>query len=417
MSQSARERWMLEILRRAVDHGPPPTTGHLVGDGWEDDERLACWEEGLLSASQHAEIIDHLAQCPTCRRSIAEMIRTGRLTLKSTAADPGQSPEPNWNAVGQGVQPRALPGESVWDVAGPPVVVPRVAWWRSRQFYGVALAVCVLIGLTSVFWTYSPGGSDRVLALAERQLRSGQAAEAMQSLEPLFGKSLPAGLEGNAKALFAEAGGQVAAEKLAQKDFRGVVELEQRVARQAGASGELSNLRLQAERGIPSRVALDRMGTLIDYGYELDGSSPRKALPILDETTKRLAKEYQAALTAHPKNLDLLLNRGQFLLSQSRLDDARRCFAEARAAFPNSAGAEVGLGLIEFDAGHTPEALNHFQAALKADPQNFCAQVNAGICLYSLGHKAEARGLWQQALQQAKDPALVERLKAQLRQP
>jgi tetratricopeptide (TPR) repeat protein len=77
----------------------------------------------------------------------------------------------------------------------------------------------------------------------------------------------------------------------------------------------------------------------------------------------------------------------------------------------------VGLGLIEFDAGHTPEALNHFQAALKADPQNFCAQVNAGICLYSLGHKAEARGLWQQALQQAKDPALVERLKAQLRQP
>lgn len=394
MNQPGGQRWMIEILRRAADDGPVPATGHLIGDGWEDEELLACWESGLLTAGQREEIVQHLALCPTCRRGVVAMIRSGRLKFQQTAS------------------------ELAADLSMPrPIVVPPVAWWRSRRFYGMAIAACLLVGLASVFWRHSAGGPRGVLALAERQLRSGQPADAMRSLEPLWDRALPAGLEANAKAMLGEAGSRAAAEKLARKDFRGVLEIESRVARRAGPSGELANLRLQAERGIPARVALDQMGTLIDYGYELDGSSPRKALPIMDQTTDRLNKEYQGALAVHPDNLDLLLNRGHFLLSQSRWDEAKRCFSEALQANPGSAAAEVGLGLIEFDAGRAQEALAHFRSALKSDPRNVAAQVNAGICLFSRGQKAEARRLWQQSLELTQDPTLRQRLNAQLKQP
>jgi len=396
MSTPVNDRWMLEILRRADRGRPVPSTGHVVRDDrWEDEELLACWEAGLLTPGQLQELTNHLAACSSCRRRVSAMIRSGRLNLPEVIAEAPSEPAPKL-------------------IVAPSVSVPQVPWWRSRQFYGLAMAACLLVGVSSALWFYSATGPERVLALAESHLRAGRPEAALQNIEPLLAGRLPARLAAQAKTLLGEAGYQAAAGRLGRGDFQGVLDLEERVAQQAGPSGALVNLRLQAERGIPAEVALDRMGTLTDYGYELDGSSPRKALPVLDLTTQRLEKEYRAALATHPQRLDLLLNRGQFLLGEARVDDAKQCFAKALEAFPLSAPARLGLGLAEFELDHKELALAHFRAALAVDSRNVAAEVNVGTCLAAMGQVAEARKHWQRAIELADDPALRQKLKAQL---
>jgi tetratricopeptide (TPR) repeat protein len=193
-----------------------------------------------------------------------------------------------------------------------------------------------------------------------------------------------------------------------------VLEIEHRVTIRAGSSSRLETLRLQAERGMPVEVALAAQGSLTDYGYEFDGSAPRKSLPELDETTERLRREYNAALHDHPQDILLLLNQGQFLLGQNRFPQAVQCFRTVLQEEPHNVWAQLGLGLTLFELSKFEESLAQFEAVVRSDPQNVQGHLNAAICLKRLGRAGEARPHWRRVAELTPDPDLRKRVEWQL---
>ena len=280
----------------------------------------------------------------------------------------------------------------------------------------LAVAATVLIALGGLTWMlYSPvPGPGTQLARAERLLAEGRAPEALEVAERLWGGGLEGEHRQEAARILTEAGGAQARADLARADFAAVLETEDRVTRRAGRTPGLASARLQAQRGMPAANALQQAGSLTDYGYELDASSPTKSLPILDETTERLDAEFRAALDEFPDSPELLLNRGQFLLEMSRYDEAHTVFSKALALDEHSAASRLGLGLAAFELGRADEALEHFEAAAALDPQDPRAELNAGIALVELGRGEEARERFRRVRQRTTDPAMQARIDAEL---
>src|SRR5262249_18463195 len=152
------------------------------------------------------------------------------------------------------------------------------------------------------------------------------------------------------------------------------------------------------------------------YGYELDGSSPRKALPVLDRTTERLDQEWQQAVNDYPEDATLWVNRGQFLLALARGDEARDCFRTALRLGGADRWARVGLGLVAYQRQEYAAALDEFEAVARLRPEDVTAQVNAAMCLEQLERTGEARPHWQRALDTTTDEALARRIRRHLEQ-
>jgi tetratricopeptide (TPR) repeat protein len=343
----------------------------------EDDELLTCLGQGLLGPKERQEIVEHLAVCPRCCKQLAELIRSGVVELSE-------------------------------DVPAVRVKVPaarRVITWAR-----LAVAASILVCCGLLWWVSGLSPSERLLAQAETELKAGNPAGALEGTERALGESLRPEAAARARSLAEQAGYEAAAAELHKGDYSRVLAIEDRVSRRVPPSARLRNLKLQAERGMPSEFALDVQGTLLDYGYEPDGSSPRMAMPILDETTERLDREYRALLAEHPGDVKLLLNRGQFLLSIARYDEARQCFAAVLAGDPQNHRAELGLGLVDFEEQKFAGALARFEAVLAVEPANIPARVNAAVCLERLGRTDEAKRQWRQVLESAPNSALRQRI-------
>lgn len=386
-----------KLLRMAADAQPAPTEGHFV----EDDELLTCWSQGLLAPDEHERLIEHLAICPRCRNEVADLIRAGVLEFPEAGAEEDAEQAPAAAVEAASLRSAAVPRKS----------------WFSLPWTRVALAASILVCLGGIAWLLSPSGPsglERQLARADRDLDAGHPAAAMDRVEPLLGQELDAATQARAEELLKRAGYAAAVKGLSAKDFGQVLEIEHRVSRRVGASPQLLNLKLQAERGVPAEFSLGTAGTLPAYGYELDGSAPRKALPVLDETTQRLDREFRAAVKEYPHSAALWLNRGQFLLALARHDEAGECFAEALKLEPKNELARLGLGLVWFEQQQYEAALKEFQAVVAASPQNVSAQVNAAICLERLGRPADARHLWERVLELTGDARLRQQIEAHL---
>ena len=87
-SECSEDEVVLRLLRTASDGQAVPAEGHFI----DDEETLACWEAGLLTTPQRAQIVAHLADCPRCRRELAGMIRRGEMHWAPT--EPAVTPAP-----------------------------------------------------------------------------------------------------------------------------------------------------------------------------------------------------------------------------------------------------------------------------------------------------------------------------------
>lgn len=249
---------------------------------------------------------------------------------------------------------------------------------------------------------------------ARRDLEAGNVATALQQAEELLGKKLDSPTREEAERVLARAGYTLARSQLIAERFEEVLEIEHSVSSRIGVSSRLLNLKLQAERGVPAEYVLAYAGSLTDYGYELDGSSPQMALPTIDQTTERLSQELQQAVAEHSNSVDLRLNYGQFLLYLRRFEEARGQFTAALVLDRRNPLARLGLGLLEFELREYKNALEHFEAVVKIDPDSLAGHLNAAICLEKLGRPADARQHWRRAGRLANSTDLQQRIEARI---
>ncbi len=279
-----------------------------------------------------------------------------------------------------------------------------------------ALAACLLIG---VFWVLSSRDNDALLALAQRDINEGNAARAFervsQYLKEKEGTASRSDLQ-KAKALLEESGYQAARRGIQDGNVKRVEDIVE-AARQKGAgSGRLANLRIQAQRRFAAENALAVKGTLVDYGFELNGQSYEKSLPSMDAAEQLIDASFTAAVAAHPDTLQLRLNFGQFLLEQQP-SRALEQFLVAERIDPSNALAQTGIGLAMFQSGQegaAPQALPHFEKAAELLPRDLDANLNLAICLTRLGQRDAARRRFETALTLCTDPALRQRIEKAL---
>jgi hypothetical protein len=119
-----------------------PSQGHFL----DDEELVACWESGLVSAAQRDEIVTHLADCPSCRHRLAGMVRGGEIALAE--------------------QELVSPSVSV-----PVSTIVRPGRWLS-SWIAVAVAASIFVVLGTFGWLNwgpgAPGGIRSGSALALR---------------------------------------------------------------------------------------------------------------------------------------------------------------------------------------------------------------------------------------------------------
>jgi hypothetical protein len=123
---------VLRLIRTASNRQPPPAQGHVL----DDEELLACWEAGLVSAVQREEIVTHLADCPNCRHRLAEMVRCGEIDWAEQEVSPPVS-VPASTAVRSGR--RRSPWVAVAVAASIFVVLGTFGWlnWGPRSPGGI----------------------------------------------------------------------------------------------------------------------------------------------------------------------------------------------------------------------------------------------------------------------------------------
>lgn len=371
--QSRPNLWV-QLLRDAVAEESVPDGPHFL----DDDDFIDRWENQQLSAGEHDAFVQHLAACGYCRDVLTEMIRQEAIKLPALDGD----------ASSEAQREQAPPH-------GPSVDLPTTPFARNRLF-AIALAAAACLVLILVL---RPKGNDiaRQLALVERDLQTDPEA-ALARLEGLGNERLSPDARMKSSQLAEQAGYRSARDRLTAGQFHQVGELEQRATQLGGRSGRLSNLRLQAERGISGEVALAGNEDLTTYDYQLNGRNPTKAFgPGGDETTERWERNLRAAISEFPNDVSLRLNLGQLLFTLRRCDEAKEQFAKVLEREPSNILAHIGLGLADFEWNEDEQALQHFQDAIAIDAGNFAAQLNAAITLERLKRPDEAQPYFERA--------------------
>ena len=372
--QSRPNLW-LQLLRDVIAAEPIPDGPHLV----DDDELLNRWENEQLSAGEHESIVEHLADCTHCRGILTEMIHQEAIRLPPVHADARLKP----------------PGAQEAGSGGPSVNLLTAPFARNRLFYiAIAAAACLMVMM--VLW---PGGNDieGQLALVERELQTDPEA-ALTRLEKLRHERLPPASRMKSLELAEQAGYQSGHNRLIDSEFQQVGDLERRARQLGAASGRLSNLRLQAERGISSELALADSQDLTAYEYQLNGRNPTKAFGTEgDKTTERWERDLRAAISEFPDDVSLRLNLGQLLFTLRRCDEAKVQFQEVLEREPKHSLAHIGLGLADFEWNEDEQALQHFQHAIAIAPGNFAAQLNAAITLERMQQPDGAQPYFERA--------------------
>jgi tetratricopeptide (TPR) repeat protein len=241
-----------------------------------------------------------------------------------------------------------------------------------------------------------------MLALARRAIAAGDYAEACDLLERDLPRITDPGKRAEAVQLLEEAGYALARRDLEDKHFEAATAAVTRWRQLGVRSVRLDNLRLQAERRFPAEFALVRDRSLLAYGYQVDGFALAKPLPEITHAVETQLTAWAALQSRAGADPGPALNRGQFLLSLGRLQDAAAVFAAVLRTHPDNADAHIGLGLAAFQQQDLPRALRHFEAAVRLRPDDAASQINLAMTLDRLDRPAQARPHWQKALERTK---------------
>jgi tetratricopeptide (TPR) repeat protein len=377
----------LRLFRRAMASQPEPSARHVA----EDDELLACWRDALLSGDERSQLLEHLMHCPRCRRLVA-----GALLHEPPTLDEDAEFAPTVERAA--ARPRS----------------GRAAATRQR-IGAAAIALGLLVALLIVV-RLPRGEGDAPLSAAHGLLREQKPHEALAELERLAAGELPPEQRREYDQLYEQAAYESGRQSLASSEFPAAAEAYRLAAKHGIESARLLNLSLQAERRIPEESALAFAGTLADYGVRLGGYAATKSLPVQDEAALRQEKMLGDSVHTFAGDAVLRLNYGQYLLAQSRPEEAAAEFQAVLADQPASAEATLGLGLAEFQLGRHEAALEHFADVAARRPSDAAAELNMAICLARLGRTQEARLHYRQALEGTKNPERRRQIEAVLAQ-
>jgi tetratricopeptide (TPR) repeat protein/lipopolysaccharide biosynthesis glycosyltransferase len=108
----------------------------------------------------------------------------------------------------------------------------------------------------------------------------------------------------------------------------------------------------------------------------------------------------EAASSAAPEKLNILVEVANTLRVMARLDEADAIYTGVLGSNPNQFGALVGLGHLARQRGDRPGALAHFEAAARANPSNINIQVEVGNTLREMGRLDEADSIFGRVAEQ-----------------
>jgi tetratricopeptide (TPR) repeat protein len=366
----------VDVLRqawRAVEATFMANDAHISGD----EELLACWSAGLLTEREQQQWEEHLSVCGRCRKEVIRLVSSGAVR------PPESSP------ASHSVLPSAV---------------------------AIALAVtaaCVLLVFRTPWATIDEPRLANGLQEA-RQMLSSDPSGSYDAARLLLEQEPDAGTSILTRQLLEQAAYQVARGYLAEGDFDGVNRIWTEATRHGAGSGRLANLRIQAQRRQRAEILLAQAGTLLDYGFELDGTSPIQSRPVFDESARQLRLDYVRAVAEFPGDAALRLNFGQFLLAGGEAGEAREQFQAAYEAGDHAVQTQLGTGLAALAEQDFEPALRHFQSVLEADSANVAAHLNVAATLTQLGRHVEAQRHWQHAARFVQDELLKQRIQQQL---
>jgi lipopolysaccharide biosynthesis glycosyltransferase/thioredoxin-like negative regulator of GroEL len=110
---------------------------------------------------------------------------------------------------------------------------------------------------------------------------------------------------------------------------------------------------------------------------------------------------FEAASTAAPENLNILVELANTLREMSRLSEAEAIYHRAIEREEGHFGALVGLGHVARLRDDRCGALAHFEAARRTDPRNLSLHVEIGNTLRELHRLEDAEAVYRHVLEQA----------------
>ncbi len=380
--------------RKAVLRQVLQDAGSSLGDAsgthvMQDDELLTRWSLDQLRPGEREQIERHLSLCSACRGELATLVREGVLELPQGQEDARQNLTPA----------KAEMGSS-----------PR----RIRALVGLGSAVLALaaaILLAVIIWQpHNDHGTAWQLARAQNALKTGRPDVALYGAAELLDRGkLSAAERQEATQILEEACVAQAQSDLAAGDFAEVADVYRKAEARGIKSGQLANLKIQADREMPVQVAMADKGSLLDYGYFLNGKGDKATEPLTPKT-EEIGRELDAAVQEHQENVDLLLNRGQFLLKHGSPQDAHKAFAQAHELEPRNVFALVGMGIANYAMSEFKSAHDRFREALDIEPGNVFANLNMGIYLESQDRHADAVAFLKKAAEATGDAELKARI-------
>jgi tetratricopeptide (TPR) repeat protein len=333
---SGNDLLLRRLLNRSEQNFAALNSGDSLADRHPDEETLALFAEGLLAGNDRAVVVDHLSTCSSCRSLIGLLWKSDEATTKTSSA-------PVTVQVLRDSQPAEVPMRE-----------------RSNSLRSLIPLVAVAVLVLMAVMTWHKGGDSVMFAEQRTYLRAEQL--------------------------------------LASADFGNARRVLEDAERSGVYSGRLLSLNLQALRELPGSLSLNSAGTLLDFGYDLDGTLSRDIAeqPSLKEAAALL--ESKPGTTAVTEPLELILNRGHLRLSQNDFEAAIVDFQKAIAAAPEEPVAWLGLGLAEFAANEFEKAESEFQHCIQLGPGLVSAHINLAMTLEELGRIDEAREEWKLVL-------------------
>jgi tetratricopeptide (TPR) repeat protein len=360
-----------------------PRAAHIM----EDDDLLTRLSLDQLRLEEREHIERHLSTCNACRSELATLVKEGVLELPQ-----GHDDE----------QRNRTPARELSDAR------PRRTWVLAGAGAAI-LALAAAIVLAVILW-HPNGGSDQELARAQTELKTGHPDLARARLAKLLDSGKLGSSENqDATHLFEQACVAEANIDLAANRFTEVAELDRDARARGIKSGQLANLKIQADREMPVQVAMADKGSLLDYGYFLNGEGDKATEPLTPKN-KEIGRELEQAVQEHQGNVDLLLNRGQFLLKHGSPQDAHKVFAQAHELEPGNVHALVGMGIANYAMNELKSAHDRFREALDLEPDNGFANLNMGIYMESQQRHADAIPYLKKAAETTTNPELRERI-------
>jgi Tfp pilus assembly protein PilF len=135
--------------------------------------------------------------------------------------------------------------------------------------------------------------------------------------------------------------------------------------------------------GAASRVEMERL----------------KSLAITKKGERRFEEAFDLFLKVRSSgDMSVLVNIGDCLANQGRLDEAAEYYRDALSHDSDNAQAHIGIGVQKLMAGKYSEAAISFTKALRSDPDNAKALCGLGMARNGQGHKNAGYGYFVKAL-------------------